>query len=315
MSLDDESILSLIDENFRGCDRKAVANKTVNIIMAMEKYWPLTVRQVFYQLVAGLIIENSQNRYQSVSKLVTKLRRIEILSWECIQDRSRRLTDKRGFEDAGAFLRQQLNGLSSMYDRCLVQNQGNYVEIFTEKDALAGIIEEISWVYCVRILVCRGQISATFLNDYAARARAVISRGQNPVMIYYGDMDPTGARIPVAIKKNLLKYHGIDVHFDRIALNMNQVEKYQLPHSFEAMKIKDPNYGWYIKQKQYGGIAVELDALHPETLQEIVKFGLGLYLDIEDMQQQQGIESKERDKLKRFEQHVLYMAKEEGLLN
>jgi hypothetical protein len=80
------------------------------------------------------------------------------------------------------------------------------------------------------------------------------------------------------------------------------------------MKIKDPNYGWYMKQKQYGGIAVELDALHPETLQELVKFGLGLYLDIEDMQQQQGIEDKERDKLKRFEQRVLDMAREDGLL-
>jgi hypothetical protein len=131
----------------------------------MWKYWPLTVRQVFYQLVAGLIIENSQNRYQSVSKLVNKLRRIGILSWECIQDRTRRLTDKRGFEDAGAFLRQQLTGLSSMYDRCLVQNQGNYVEIFTEKDALAGIIEEISWIYCVRIVVCRGQIKEKYKED------------------------------------------------------------------------------------------------------------------------------------------------------
>ena len=213
--------------------------------IAMEKYWPLTVRQVFYQLVAGLIIENSQNRYQSVSRLVTKLRRLGILPWECIQDRTRRLTDKRGFEDAGAFLRQQLTGLSSMYDRCLVQNQGNYVEIFTEKDALAGIIEEVSWIYCVRIVVCRGQISATFLNNYAARARQTISRGQKPVILYFGDQDPTGARIPVAIKKNLLKYHNLDVHLDRIALNMNKVEEYELPHSVEAIKTKDPNYKWY----------------------------------------------------------------------
>ena len=314
MELTSESIAALIVQHFRGHNRKMFVAKAVNIIFRLKEYWPLTVRQVFYQLVAQLTIENSQNKYNSVSKVLAKLRRLGILPWESIQDRTRRLTDKRGFEDAGAFLRQQLTGLSNTYDRCLVQNQENYVEIFTEKDALAGIIEEVSWIYCVRIVVCRGQISATFLNDYAARARAVISRGQNPVILYYGDMDPSGARIPVAIKKNLLKYHGIDVHLDRIALNMNQVEKYQLPHSFEAMKIKDPNYGWYMKQKQYGGIAVELDALHPETLQELVKFGLGLYLDIEDMQQQQGIEGKERDKLKRFEQRVLDMAREDGLL-
>ena len=101
MSLDDESIASLIDESFRGRDRKALVNKTVSIIISMEKYWPLTVRQVFYQLVAGLIIENSLNKYQSISKLGAKLRRLGILPWECIQDRTRRLTDKRGFEEVG----------------------------------------------------------------------------------------------------------------------------------------------------------------------------------------------------------------------
>jgi hypothetical protein len=303
----------LIKKNFRGRDRRVLVDKAINVIFEMAEFWPLTVRQVFYQLVAGLIIENSQNRYQSVSRLVTKLRRLGILSWECIQDRTRRLTDKRGFEDAGTFLRQQLTELSSMYDRCLVQNQGNYVEIFTEKDALTGIIEEVSWIYCVRIVVCKGQISSTFLNDYAARARKAIRHGQNPVILYFGDQDPTGARIPVAIKQNLLKYHNLDIHLDRIALNMNQVEEYQLPQSIDAIKTKDPNYKWYVKQ--FGDIAVELDALHPEKLQELVKYGLGLYLDIEDMQQQQRIEGRERDKLKGFEQRVLDMARKEGLIN
>ena len=117
----------------------------------------------------------------------------------------------------------------------------------------------------------------------------------------------------MAIKKNLLKYHNLDVHLDRIALNMNQVEEYELPHSVEAIKTKDPNYKWY--SERYGDIAVELDALHPEKLQQLVKLGLSLYLDIEDMVQQQGIEGKERDKLKGFEQRILDMAKEEGLLN
>jgi hypothetical protein len=312
MELTSDSIAALIVKHFRGHDRQMFAVKAFNIVSQMKKYWPLTVRQVFYQLVVKHIIENSQNAYQTVSRLTTKLRRVEILPWECIQDRTRRLTDKRGFEDAGEFLRQQLTGLSSMYDRCLVQNQGNYVEIFTEKDALTGIIEEVSWIYCVRIVVCKGQISATFLNDYADRAKEAIRRGQDPVILYFGDLDPSGARMSVTIKKNLLKYHNLYVHLDRIALNMDQVEEYQLPHNPFAIKTKDPNYNWYVEQ--HGDIAVELDALHPKQLQELVRYGLGLYLDIEDMQQQQGIEGKERDKLKRFEQRVLDMAREDGLL-
>ena len=143
--------------------------------------------------------------------------------------------------------------------------------------------------------------------------------GQKPMIRYDGDLDPPGVRIPVAIQENLYKHHGlnsVDVQIHRIALNESQIEDYQLPHSVDAIKTKDPNYEWYAKR--YGDIAVELDALHPEKLQQLqqlVKLGLGLYLDIEDMQQQQGIESRERERLKRFEQRVLDMAKEEGLLN
>jgi hypothetical protein len=49
-----------------------------------------------------------------------------------------------------------------------------------------------------------------------------------------------------------------------------------------------------------------------DHLQELVLYGLGLYLDIENMEQQQEIEKKEREKLKLFEQKILEMAKAEG---
>lgn len=305
---------ALVEENFRGWNKETLAPWIFSTIADMDEYWPLTVRQVFYQLVAGLLIENSQNSYKKVSVALTKLRRLGIVPWGIIEDRTRRLTEKKGDADLETYIRRYTSGFFNGYDRCLVQNQENYVEIFTEKDALTRLIEDVAWVYCVRIVVIRGQISATFLQDYADRAKKAISNGRHPVILYFGDLDPSGCRIPISIVSKLATQHDLKaggVTLDRIALNRAQVDEYKLPHSFDSIKIKDPNYEWYVKK--YGRLAVELDALHPEKLQTLVKYGLGRHLDIEDMKMQQGVEAKERDKLERLHERFREIARDEGI--
>jgi len=36
-------------------------NNAIEIISSMEEYWPLTLRQIYYQLVAQLLIRNALN--------------------------------------------------------------------------------------------------------------------------------------------------------------------------------------------------------------------------------------------------------------
>ncbi len=297
----------IIEKNFRGHTRDIIIPGIIDTIEKLAAYWPLTLRQVYYQLVAGQMIENNLNRYNSISRTLSKLRRLEVVPWDCIEDRSRRLTDKRGFSDAGTFARQILNNFS-YYDRCLIQNQTVFCEVWTEKDALSKIFEDTIWKYCIRVVICRGQLSTSFVHDYSERVRA--NAGRKPVILHFGDLDPSGCKIPFAVKENLRKWHGIDVDVRRIALNPDQIHEYNLPHSPEAVKKKDPNYKWYIKN--YGEYAVELDAIHPEMLIKMIEQSIQNTLDIEDMLYQQEIQNREREKLNCIKSRVQQILEEEG---
>ncbi len=67
--------------------------KTVKIIQASRKVLaeqhPMTVRQVYYQLVSRQVIDNSRNQYHAVSRALVSARQEGIIPWEWIEDRLR----------------------------------------------------------------------------------------------------------------------------------------------------------------------------------------------------------------------------------
>jgi len=67
--------------------------RTKEIIKAaydvLEQYHPMTLRQVYYQLVSKQIIENNQSKYQSLSNMLVEARQENIIPWEWIEDRVR----------------------------------------------------------------------------------------------------------------------------------------------------------------------------------------------------------------------------------
>ncbi len=295
---DRTSPINEINKLFRGRTRN-IAAALIDTVKSLEDYHPLTVRQVYYQLVVREAIDNNKAEYQNISRVLTKLRENHLVSWGAITDRSRRLINKRGISDLESHIQYQMEDMFDYYNRCLVQSQENYVEVWTEKDALSGIIEDAVWMYCCRVVVCRGQVSATFLKEYSERATKAKQRGQKPIILYFGDLDPSGVRIPYTVKQKLTERHKVDVHVDRIALKNTHVEKYELPYNPEATKTKDPNYQWYCEQglKAY---SVELDALHPEVLTKEIQDALNRYLDAGDMAQEKWIQQQERETLKRL---------------
>jgi hypothetical protein len=300
-----------INNRFRDKNRDVLIPAIIDSLNELEDYWPLTLRQLYYRLVSKLIIPNNKNSYNALSKVMVRLRRFNIVSWEVIEDRTRRVSDKRGYASTSEFLRDILKNFER-YDRCLVQNQENYVEIFVEKDALARIFEDVAWPYCVRVVTIKGQSSATYVHNYSERAHKARDKGLRPVILYFGDLDPTGARIPVAFKRNLKEHHNLIIDLKVAALTPDQVIDYSLPHSIDAIKTTDPNYKWY--RRNFGDIAVELDAIHPRDLEDLIKNELSRVLDIEDMVLQQDIQSQERIKLKTVKKQVEQIMRTEGLL-
>lgn len=296
--------ISTYNELFRG-DNRTIAPALVDIINGLREYWPLTVRQVYYQSVAALILQNNLNEYRRVSKILTKLRREDAVPWHAIADRTRRTIDKRGIPDLQAFVQEQMESFldARYYHRCYIQKQSAYVEVLVEKDALAAIMEDAVWPYCTRLVVTRGHPSATQVNEIAERFDDAIMQARDPIILYFGDLDPSGVAIPRYLQESLYLHHAIDVDVRRIALQPEQAKAFNLPMSLDAAKASDPNYSAWINQ--YGDQApTELDALHPKDLTRLTEEALQSVYDMSEVDEQQQTEKLERDKLRLMRNRV-----------
>ena len=205
---------------FRG-NNKAIAVAMAGIVHELRDWWPLTVRQAYYQCVTRGVFTNHDRNYQKTSKILTKLRRADLLPWRAIEDRTRRTIDKRGVANVQSFAGAQLSEFLDRryYHRCYIQEQDVYAEVVIEKDALSMIVSDAVWMYCTRVAVIRGQSSATAINELAERMDKAIMKGKTPIILYAGDLDPTGIQIPKSVQNTLFTAHGLDVELRRIALN------------------------------------------------------------------------------------------------
>lgn len=221
----------------------------------------LTLRQIYYQLVAKQIIPNEQRYYKKLSNVCVTGRDEGILPEEAFADRLRAVDKPGAWLDLNEFMQT----VKRSYNKDKWDNQPKYIEIWTEKDALRSVLTEITYPYDVSLMVARGQLSRTAIYETSKRYR---SKNDKECYLYYcGDFDPSGLSIYNSIRKRLTNF-GISINFERIALTEEQIEKYQLPS--DPGKKSDPNYNKFVSI--YGSdMVVELDSLPPDILRKIIE--------------------------------------------
>lgn len=70
-------------------NQTAKLKKVKEVLENLKKYWPLTLRQVYYQLVAQGVIANKVSEYGMLSKLLKYARLDGKVGWDVIEDRLR----------------------------------------------------------------------------------------------------------------------------------------------------------------------------------------------------------------------------------
>ena len=272
------------------------------IIADLEAYLPLTLRQVFYQLVASEKVENSKSAYTGLSKLLKWARIDGLIPWEALQDRGRIFHDLTGWADRGDFAEAQLDDFLQGYRRDLLQTQDVYLEAWIEKDALASIFTREALPYSVPVVVCRGFSSVSFLHDFKERLAYIGDR--RPVMLYFGDFDPSGVEMLKAMETTLqdeLAAGGVE--FKRIALLPDDIRRYRLPHNPDAIKEKDSRTQKHLEA--YGALAVELDALRPDLLARKIRQAIDAELDLDALETERQQQADDLDKLEQLRADVI----------
>jgi hypothetical protein len=217
---------------------------------------PMTVRQVFYQATVRGIVEKAEAGYNKVQTDLVLMRRSGDLPYEWLADNTRWQRKPKTYSSVA----EALEATARLYRKALWADADCYVEAWLEKDALAGVVYPITSVYDVPLMVARGYASLSFLHNAAEAIGAL----DVPAHIYHlGDFDPSGVNAGEKIEATLRELApDAEIYFERIAVEPWQIEQWDLPT--RPTKASDT------RSKRFGSISVELDAIEPDRLRDIV---------------------------------------------
>ena len=248
----------------------------------------LTLRQLYYQFVARDLIPNTQKSYKRLGVIINNARLCGLLSWDAIEDRTRNLHAWRFSESPKA----EIESAERRYMHDKWKNQPNYVEVWVEKEALAGVVERICGKVQVPFLSCRGYVSQSEMFQAGHRRLSdMVQHGQDVTVLHLGDHDPSGIDMTRDIADRICLFAGAydhDIHIERIALNIEQVKEHDPPPN--PAKETDSRYWGYIDR--FGRESWELDALPPQVLSDLIERHVDDLRD--DFQWEQDVDEQER---------------------
>lgn len=223
----------------------------------------LTIRALHYQLVSRGMT-NTLQHYKRVVAAMEVARWDGRVDFEAFSDRDRAMcgttkATETVLEDKQDEAKRQVGLWMRSYGKNRWENQPYYPEILIEKKALEGVFAKPCAKWDVAVGACKGYPSLTFLYELSERLRDAQSEGKKPIILYFGDYDPSGEDIPRSIGENLQKFGVYDVEIRRIALMEQQVIEWKLPPA-PAKETDSRTANW-------DGLGqVELDAVKPEKL-------------------------------------------------
>ena len=257
---------------------------------------PMTVRQLFYQLTTHGVIDKTEAEYkQTVCRLTAVMRLAGELPWYWLSDNTRWIRKP----DTYGSLDDCLEQAQRAYRRSLWDPNTNdqYVEVWLEKDALSGVLYEVTREYDVPLMVTRGYPSLSYQHSAAMGIKQQLAaRGTygEATIYYFGDFDPSGADISRSTEQRLREFVGNRqsgwLNFKRVAVNHDQIAEMNLPT--RPTKTKDS------RSKNFGfDYSCEVDSIRPDVLRSMVRTSISAHIDTDQIKAAQEIERHERELL------------------
>ncbi len=273
-------------------------------LQEIRNYAPgdLTIRGLHYRLVSHGMT-NSIQHYKRVVSAMIEARWSGEVDFETFSDHDREMIGETDFEmtileDQVDTAKEAIEGWMKYYSKNRWENQPYYPEVFIEKKALQGVFGSPCAEWNVALGACKGYPSLTFLNNTYYRLLKAFNSGYTPIILYFGDYDPSGEDIPRSIGANLQRM-GVEVEVRRIALMESDVIERGLPPA----PIKDGDS----RSANWDGLGqVELDAVEPNDLKKMCSDALH---DIFDRDLFQELLRQER------EEKVKYVAEVKKFVN
>jgi len=242
--------------------------ETINTIL--DEYenqgFKLSLRQLYYQLVARSYVPNTVQSYKRVGDIVSNGRQAGLIDWDMIEDRGRETVTVSHWSSPAQIIRAS----AEQFRIDKWKDQPHHIEVMVEKDALSGVLEPVCRELDIAITANKGYSSSSTMYEIGQRLSNLNSRGKAITIIYLGDHDPSGIDMTRDVTDRLTMYSELDagdIEVIRLALNYSQVEEWQPPEN--PAKQTDSRFASYMVK--FGKSSWELDAVEPAQLATLVR--------------------------------------------
>ncbi len=223
----------------------------------------LSLRQLYYQLVARGHIENSQKSYKRLGDLISNGRKAGLVDWDMITDRGReRVANPHWANPADIVMAAYQSFRIDKWD-----DQPVRIEVMVEKDALSGVLGPICRDLDIPLTANKGYSSDSLMYGIGKRIEYLIDREQEVHILYLGDHDPSGIDMTRDVRERLEMFSGHRLNVQRLALNRDQVDELNPPEN--PAKETDSRFQAYFDL--FGESSWELDAIEPRALAALVE--------------------------------------------
>lgn len=266
---------AFIERSFRPGTLALIETCNQVIIDFQDQGFTLTLRQLYYQMVARAIIPNKQAEYKRLGSIVNDARLAGLVDWSSIEDRTRNVRSVSTWGSPQEIMR----AVANQYRENPWLTQKWAPEVWIEKDALVGVIEPVCTRMRVPYFACRGYTSQSEAYAAGKRFEHTYNFGRRvPIVFHLGDHDPSGLDMTRDNQDRISLFALSEViEVRRLALNMDQIRQYNPPPN--PAKETDSRFSGYIKR--YGDESWELDALEPTVIDALIQDALSGLIDEE----------------------------------
>jgi len=215
------------------------------------------------------VIEKTEQAYKRVCDVSANMRVRGDLPYGKIADGSRQRRRASQWRSA----RDLMESAVGQYRKDYWLHQPEHIEVWCEKDALSVVLLPLCDQWGVHYVAARGNPSITLIYESAID---MFDHEQPDTIVYVGDHDASGRGISDRLEEQFAM-HEIDVVVERVAVNPDQIAAYGLPT--RPGKKSDSQQAKFAAE--FGDASVEVDALPPNVLTDIVTQAITSRIDWE----------------------------------
>jgi hypothetical protein len=268
-------------------EKRQLLDQVQAVLKEYSEHRPLTIRQIFYRLVAAHGFPKTEAAYKNqLCELMTMARRARVIPMEDIRDDTVASFSAGGFASKEDFL-DWVRGEAEAFTLDRTIGQESRLVVMCEAAGMAPQLSRVAGHYGIPVSASGGFDSLTAKYDLAVD----ITRDERPMeVIHIGDHDPSGGHMFVTLMEDVAAFVrdlGGDIIFTRIAVTPPQIAQYNLPTA--PAKTTDT--------RAFHGMTCQAEALAPDVMNSILRSAIERRIDKKQMERIIKRERQERQEL------------------